>query len=81
VPQCGARGSYTPPFRFGSAMTHGLTAALALAVLGLQTIKASRHGKQNIDDDNPRALLTDIDVRIIRGGSEGIRTRPSRWMC
>jgi len=60
-------------------MTHGFTAALTLAVLVLQTIKSSRHGKQNIGADNPRALLTDEDVRIIRGSSESIRTLAKRF--
>jgi len=60
-------------------MTHELTAALTLAILILQTTKSPRHGTQNIGADNPRALLTDKDVRIIRGSSESIRTLARRF--
>jgi len=58
-------------------MAHGLTAALSLAVLVLQTIKSGSNG--NIGADNPRALLTDKDVGIIRASSESIRTLAKRF--
>jgi DNA invertase Pin-like site-specific DNA recombinase len=43
------------------------------------TARIHRHKKHNIGADNPRALLTDEDVRTIRGSAESVRTLAKRF--